>query len=92
LSYIGGMKLVLASVPLSFALLSGCATFAPPSSVVRVPTANPAQFAYEFARLAGDDFPRALQEARRECGRKRVHLVSVGTKAPDRGWVVVQCV
>ena len=85
------MKPVLASLALAGTLLSGCA-YLGPSSVVRVPTANPAQVTYEYARLAGDDFPRALQEAKRECGKKRVHLVSVGTKPPDRGWVVVQCV
>ena len=91
MSYIAGMKLFLAPLALACALISGCAYFGP-SSVVRVPTANPEQLTYEYARLAGDDFPRALQAAKRECGKKRVHLVSVGTKAPDRGWVVVQCV
>ncbi len=72
--------------------LAGRGYFFPASTVVRVPGENNL-LVYEYARLAGSDFPYAIEAAGRECRPegKSAQLVSVGVKNPTRGWATFVC-
>ena len=73
--------------------VAGVKDFFPAPAVVRVQSTGKYQVTYDYARMTGSDLPFAIEAAQRGCNPsgKRAHIVSMGMRTRERGWVTFEC-
>jgi hypothetical protein len=74
--------------------LAGVGEFFPSPDIARVKTADQYQVTYDYARMTGSALPFAIEAAQRGCSPsgKRAHIVGMGLRTRERGWVTFECI